>query len=175
MVIPSAIGASQPGQSRVKPLLCSHQRGQGIHSNLPERERERERRDEGEDGSWWEKGGQRGRGAVIYSLYHGEFYGSDLWFCGEFYGLTKDGQLQFKSRAVSSLPEVCVCAPVFVRPLPFEPTLPFFTLKAYFIILTAYCLSILPCTSWFMCCRCLPLKDAFLIECFSARGAEAKQ
>lgn len=59
MVIPSGIGVSQPGQSRVKPLLCSHQRGRAIHCNLPARRRERER--EGMEG-----GGQRSGGGQSY-------------------------------------------------------------------------------------------------------------
>lgn len=95
MVIPSGIGVGQPSRSRVKPLLCSHQRGRAIHCNLPESERQRER--ERTEKRWC---------VVIYSLYHREFYGLGLWFWGEFYGLSKDGQLQFKSRAVSSLPQV---------------------------------------------------------------------
>lgn len=42
MVIPSAIGVSQPGWSRVKPPFCSHQSGwDAIRCNLPERPGER--------------------------------------------------------------------------------------------------------------------------------------
>lgn len=108
MVIPSAIGVSQPGWSRVKPPFCSHQSGwDAIRCNLPERPGERV-------GGWGGAGGSEERcRVVIYCLYHREFYGPDLWFWGEFYGLTKDGQFQFKTGAVSSHPGVCVCVWVF--------------------------------------------------------------
>lgn len=167
MVIPSGIGGSQPGQSRVKPWLLLTSKRTGHPQQSPR------------EGGWAAERGE----AVIYSLYHWEFYGWVLWFWGEFYGLTKDGQLQFKSGAVSSLPKVCVeCACVCLWSVclclrvwtNLCLALPFFTLKAYFIILTAYCLSILLCTSWCMCCRSLPLRPAFLIECFST-GTETKK
>lgn len=66
MVIPPGIGVSQPGQSRVKPLLYTHFKGDGPSTAASERER-------GDRGGEVER-----REAVIYSLYHGEFYGSDL-------------------------------------------------------------------------------------------------
>ena len=108
-------------------------------------------------------------GAVIYSLYHREFYGSDLQFWGEFYGLTKDGQPQFKSSVVITSERVCG-EDVWLN---FVPALTSLAEKTYFIVLT-YCLSISLCTSWFLHCCCRPHGPAFLIKHFSM-GAEKRQ
>lgn len=85
MVIPSAIGASQPGQSRVKPLLCSHQRGQGIHSNLPEREREKEgTKERMEVGG--RRGGREGGGLSYIPFITGNFTVQTCDSVGNFMG-----------------------------------------------------------------------------------------
>lgn len=142
MVIPSAIGVSQPGWSKVKPPLCSHQSGwDAIHCNLPERAGER-------------VDGWGGSGEVaachILPLSQGILWSRLVILRGILWpNLRWTVPIQNESCLITSW-GVCGCVCVYTCEYcgPFVPTFPP-PWQACFITLTAYCLSIPLCSGWF--------------------------